>query len=699
MPRPPLARMLPVLLLAVALSGCSETGTLLATQGAPDSAATPSVSLLVQGSAPPSAVWQVHAPAEATLSSLALWYGPVGVQGGAQLLQAIDPPRPTGSQQLALPPGAWSVLAEARFADGGAAWSLPVRAPAASPSGALLQRFTAGPDQVVVDQDGDGTERVVLAGETQAAPGQALMSVQWSGSAGGLGPGLTHALLLPLGQHAFTLEARYIGDGVERTALDALSVTVVANAPPEAAATEVVQVWDSDGDGKETVRLQGSVRDPGGGNVTAAWMRNGIRLLDRAVGNVTLVVGHHDLVLQVTDEGGRTASAATGVDVWPNRPPVADSGGGLRVRDQDGDGGEAVALDASQSRDPEGGSLAYRWTRGSEQLGNTARLAWVAPLGTHALTLLVTDAGGATSTSTKQVQVLPAAPPFDVVLDAACLGLDCELDASASTGADPFRFTWTVDGTQLEHTTPLLVQTFTPGRHSVQVDVLDDDGRRGSKALQLDVRADLPLSVSSPAFLDGQEIPETYGCRLAGQDGALYQMTALHQMMGIPPPPLRFTLPSNTRFLAFTVVDTVPDFAHWVVWNVAVPPNGVVEIPSGTLPGGAVEGTEDASGNLGYFPICGFTFTGIHPFVFTAYALREPLSLPAGSTRQAMLAAITPDNLVGTATYGGTYENHVCEPAGLGILPGPLAGPVLAQAWGTMGIESNGMSGSCVYTP
>lgn len=696
MPRPGPALWLLCVAVAVAASGCSGAVSPAALQSAPPA---PSVALALQGSAPLHAVWQVHAEPSAVLQAFSLWYGQGQVEGtDARLLHAVDPPRLAGTEPLELPAGSWAVRAQARFADGSTAWSKAVLAPLVPATAAPLQRFSAGPDQAVVDQDGDGRERVVLAGEAQTRPGQALVATAWSGPTGPLGPALTQAIVLPLGIHEFTFEARYAGDGAERTVQDTVAVRVVGNTPPAAVAAGAAEAWDGDGDGVEVLFLQGTASDSRG-TVSAAWLRNGIRVLDRAAGNVTLPMGHHQLVFEVTDEGGQKATSTLEVDVRPNRPPVPHAGGAARHRDQDGDGRHTLTLDATLSADPDGRPLSFRWLIGTQQLGTGAVLDWQAPVGLHELTLEVTDQGGASARTGKQAHVLPPAPPFAAALQWVCFGLDCHFDASGSTGAAPLAFAWSLDGEPLEATSASVSLTLAPGPHTVEVDVTDADGRTGSQARELEARPDLPLAVSSSAFPDGGEIPEAYGCQAAGADGLLFQVTGFHQAVGIPPPPLAFTLPSDARWLAFTIVDTVPDFAHWVVWNVAVPHEGVVEVPSGSLPQGAVQGSEDASGNVGYFPVCGFPSTGIHPFVFTAYALREPLSLPAGSTRQAMLAAITPENLVGTASYLGTYENHVCEPSGAGILPSPIAGPVLAQAWATFGVQSNGMSRSCVYTP
>jgi len=66
-----------------------------------------------------------------------------------------------------------------------------------------------------------------------------------------------------------------------------------------------------------------------------------------------------------------------------------------------------VLLNASESRDPEGLSLKYKWSEGSTQLPSTAQ-TFETPLlakGTHTFTLEVTDPGGLSSSATHTVTI------------------------------------------------------------------------------------------------------------------------------------------------------------------------------------------------------------------------------------------------------------------------------------------------------
>lgn len=81
-----------------------------------------------------------------------------------------------------------------------------------------------------------------------------------------------------------------------------------------------------------------------------------------------------------------------------NLPPVADAGDDQTVIDSDGDGVEAVTLNGSASYDPDGTITAYEWTEGGTPLGAGEVVTCDFAVGTHTVTLTVTDNEGATGT-------------------------------------------------------------------------------------------------------------------------------------------------------------------------------------------------------------------------------------------------------------------------------------------------------------
>ena len=152
----------------------------------------------------------------------------------------------------------------------------------------------------------------------------------------------------------------------------------------------------------------------------------------------------------------------------------------------------------------------------------------------------------------------------------------------------------------------------------------------------------MTLSISSPAFQDGERIPAKYTCQ--GQDIS---------------PPLKWNrVPDETQSLTLIVDD--PDapsgvFTHWVIFN--LPPDSR-ELPEAVpaasqLPSGALQGKNDF-GKIGYGGPCpppGYP----HRYRFTLYALDRQLDLKAGSSKQQVLNAME-GHILAQGQLTGTYQ-------------------------------------------
>ena len=88
-----------------------------------------------------------------------------------------------------------------------------------------------------------------------------------------------------------------------------------------------------------------------------------------------------------------------------NIPPVANAGEDQTVTDSDGDGSEAVTLDGWASYDPDGTIVAYQWMEGGNVLSTDVSFTYSFAVGSHAVTLTVTDNEGATDTDTVTITV------------------------------------------------------------------------------------------------------------------------------------------------------------------------------------------------------------------------------------------------------------------------------------------------------
>jgi Raf kinase inhibitor-like YbhB/YbcL family protein len=151
----------------------------------------------------------------------------------------------------------------------------------------------------------------------------------------------------------------------------------------------------------------------------------------------------------------------------------------------------------------------------------------------------------------------------------------------------------------------------------------------------------MKVDVTSTAFREGQPIPAQYTAD--GKD--------------VSPPLSWGGVPAGTRSLALVCED--PDaprgtWSHWVLFNLPADASGLPEgvPPEAKLPSGAAQGTNDFRkvGYGGPSPPPGKP----HRYFFKLYALDTTLSLPPGTTRQQLQAAVQ-GHVLAEGQLMGTY--------------------------------------------
>ena len=146
------------------------------------------------------------------------------------------------------------------------------------------------------------------------------------------------------------------------------------------------------------------------------------------------------------------------------------------------------------------------------------------------------------------------------------------------------------------------------------------------------------LTITSPAFANGEIIPQKYTCQ--GDDIN---------------PPLRWSnIPAGTKSLVLIVDD--PDapmgtWTHWLVWNIN--PH-IQTIHENEVPAGAILGTNDFQ-KQAYGGPC--PPSGTHRYFFRLYALDIQLNLPAGATRSELETAMK-DHLITQGELMGRYRQQ-----------------------------------------
>ena len=151
------------------------------------------------------------------------------------------------------------------------------------------------------------------------------------------------------------------------------------------------------------------------------------------------------------------------------------------------------------------------------------------------------------------------------------------------------------------------------------------------------------LEIESPAFKNGEKIPEVYTCD--GKD--------------ISPKLIFRQIPARAKTLVLIMDD--PDapmgtWVHWVVYNIPV---SVKELQKdfpkkALLSNGTIQG-KNSWGKIGYGGPCPPKPTGEHRYFFKLYAIDTVLNLPQGATKQEVLKAIK-EHIVAQAVLMGRYS-------------------------------------------
>jgi Raf kinase inhibitor-like YbhB/YbcL family protein len=143
------------------------------------------------------------------------------------------------------------------------------------------------------------------------------------------------------------------------------------------------------------------------------------------------------------------------------------------------------------------------------------------------------------------------------------------------------------------------------------------------------------MQIISPAFQDGETIPDQYTCH--GQD--------------VNPPLNFFNIPADAQSLALIMHDPdapMGDYTHWILWDM---PTSTETITTNKVPIGAVQGLND-NDELGYAGPCPPNGTGTHRYIFELYALGSSLGLESGSSR-AQLQQTMEGRILASATLTG----------------------------------------------
>ncbi len=131
------------------------------------------------------------------------------------------------------------------------------------------------------------------------------------------------------------------------------------------------------------------------------------------------------------------------------------------------------------------------------------------------------------------------------------------------------------------------------------------------------------MKLTSPAFENGNTIPEPYTCK----------------GLNVSPPLEIIGVPSDTKSLILVVKDINAQpkpWIHWLIYNI---PAETKEIEEGSIPVGAREGMCNG-GTYGYEGPCPKYFTGIHSYDFTLIAIDSVPDIPMDADYKALSDAV-----------------------------------------------------------
>jgi len=195
-----------------------------------------------------------------------------------------------------------------------------------------------------------------------------------------------------------------------------------------------------------------------------------------------------------------------------NDSPVADAGPDQTASDADGSDSETITLDGSGSYDPDGDISSYEWSEDGSSIGTGKVISYDFAVGTHNVTLTVTDNEGATGTDTVIVNIVPnQSPTANASSDKeALVGQSVNFDGFGSSDPDGsiVSYSWDFDasnGVSEDAVGMTASHTYsTAGTYTVTLTVTDNGNATNQDTATVTVSEELAeIEVFSDSFETG----------------------------------------------------------------------------------------------------------------------------------------------------------------------------------------------------
>ena len=379
----------------------------------------------------------------------------------------------------------------------------------------------AGGDQVINDDDDDDLVEVSFDGSNSTDSDGVIESYRWK--ANGEVFSQQSVLTTSFSTGIYTIELTVTDDDGDQ-GVDQFELSVVDpdNSAPVADAGSSIFGIDADLDGEKLVVLDASgSTDDDGTIVSYAWFVDDIPIGSEVEINQVFSLGQHLVTLKVTDDDG--VNDTDEITVIVNQLPTADAGEDIIFEDKDSNGSEQVALDASNSSDPDGTLVNFLWSVDDTDIGSGVNLSTTFDIGPHEVVLTVEDNFGSTATDSLTVFVArsdnaaPIADAGEDIENYANEGLDqmtVQVDGSASIDSDGtiHSYRWIKDSEVIATgSTPTL--TFSVGVHELQLEVTDNEGAKAYDTINITALEKINIAFQKPVTTSSVE--DTYTGNLA----------------------------------------------------------------------------------------------------------------------------------------------------------------------------------------
>jgi len=275
-------------------------------------------------------------------------------------------------------------------------------------------------------------------------------------------------------------------DGLTGSLSKDVTVEEEPNLPPVAAFT-------ASADGNRLGTFDGSASyDPDGTVQAWAWNFGDTTTgTGKTTTHLYAADGTYDVTLTVTDNEGATASLTKQLVVKFNNPPIASFTVQKTYLD--------VLVNGAGSTD-DGSIVSYAWTFGDGVSGTgVSKTHTYASGGTYTITLVVTDNGGKTGTTSQQVTVAPNPPPVAVIALVSQTDLTVSVSGSDSTDDSAIdSYAWSFDDGGTESTMDATHTYAMAGTYTITLLVTDDYGLTDTETL--DVTVSLPAPVYEKTY-------------------------------------------------------------------------------------------------------------------------------------------------------------------------------------------------------